>query len=465
MTDATAVRWAGLFGPRYGAYTIMLGFGVTLSAIQGLVATTTLPSAVGEVGGLAYYSWATTLYMVGSILSAASGGLIKSRLGARRGFIGAALVFIAGTVICGAAPVMAVLLVGRTVQGLGGGLILALCYAIVRDQYPEVLWPKAFALMSGVWGAAALFGPLLGGVFASIGYWRLSFLSMVPIAAVVAIQASVLLPRVAAADGDATYPYRRLALLGAAIVAIAAAGNTGSPGGSLGLVGGALIAIWVALRLDDRAAHRMLPTSPFSPSNALGAGLWMVFMLSASICSFGIYGPLLLQMLHGVSPLAAGYIMALESVSWTAAALLTASLAPSRTPVTIIAGPVVTGIGLIGLSVFVATGPFSLIILSVILSGVGVGGCWAFVSGAILRGAPEGEGDLAGSAIPTVQTAGYAMGSAFAGMIANALDIAEGMAVETTRDIAVWVHAGFILTAVVATIMAVRLVLMNNDDV
>ncbi|MFP6743759.1 MAG: hypothetical protein VCB77_01050 [Alphaproteobacteria bacterium] len=209
----------------------------------------------------------------------------------------------------------------------------------------------------------------------------------------------------------------------------------------------------------------MLPTSPFSPSNAMGAGLWMVPTLSASICSFGIYGPLLLQMFHGVSPLAAGYIMALESVSWTLAALFTASLAPSRTPVTIIAGPVVTGLGLVGLAIFVATGPIALIVLSVILSGVCVGACWAFDSGAILRGAPEAEANLAGSSIPTVQTAGYVLGSAFAGMIANALNIAEGMLVETTRDIAVWIHAGFILTAAVATVMAVRLVLLADDDV
>ena len=111
MTDAATLRWGELFGRPHGAYTTMLGFGVTLSAIQGLVATTTLPSAVGEVGGLTFYSWAATLYMVGSILSAASGGLIKSRFGARRRFMGAAIVFTVGTVICGAAPVMAVLLV------------------------------------------------------------------------------------------------------------------------------------------------------------------------------------------------------------------------------------------------------------------------------------------------------------------------------------------------------------------
>jgi len=111
MTDAAMVRWGELFGRPHGAYTTMLGFGVTLSAIQGLVAITTLPSAVGEVGGLTFYSWAATLYLVGSILSAASGGLIKSRFGARWWFTGAAIVFMVGTVICGAAPVMAVLLV------------------------------------------------------------------------------------------------------------------------------------------------------------------------------------------------------------------------------------------------------------------------------------------------------------------------------------------------------------------
>jgi MFS family permease len=462
MTDASTVSWAGLFDRRYGARTTMLGLGVILAAVEGLVVTTALPSAAGEIGGLTFYSWATTLYMVGSILSAASGGLIKSRYGARRGFIGAALVFVAGTIMCGLAPTMAVLLVGRAVQGLGGGLILALCYAIVRDSYPETLWPKAFALMSGVWGTAALLGPLMGGVFASMGYWRLSFLSMVPIAIFVAVLAFVLLPKAVPANGDAPYPIGRLALLGAAILAVAMAGNIGTLFGSVCLIGGALIAMMIALRLDDRAADRMLPRAPFSPSNPVGAGLWIVLVMSASICSFGIYGPLLLQMLHGVSPLMAGYIVAAESVSWTAAALFTASLAPSRTPITIIAGPVITTFGLIGLALFVAAGPMSLIILSVFLSGAGIGACWAFVSDAILRGATDDDGDLAGSSIPTVQTAGYALGSALAGIIANGVGIAEGMSVETTKDIAVWVHVGFVAPAIVATAMAVRLVQLGR---
>jgi hypothetical protein len=288
---------------------------------------------------------------------------------------------------------------------------------------------------------------------------------MVPIAFVVAVQAAALLPRTASANGEAGYPFGRLALLAVGILAVASAGNTGSLIGSAWLVGGALIAVTLVLWLDDRAADRMLPTSPLSPSTTVGAGLWIVLILSASICSFGIYGPLLLQMFHGVSPLTAGYIMAFESVSWTAAALFTASLASSRTAAAIISGPAITALGLIGLAAFVPAGPLWLVIAAVFLSGAGIGACWAFVSGAILHGTAADEGDLAGSAIPTIQTAGFALGSAFAGMIANALGIAEGMSAETTRDIAFWVHAGFIPTAAVATVMAVRLVLLADDDV
>src|SRR3546814_1525110 len=75
---------------------------------------------------------------------------------------------------------MVLLLIARTVQGLGSGLLLSGAHGLVRDLFPAASWSRAFALISAVWGIAALAGPLIGGVFAAIGEWRLGFIAMLP---------------------------------------------------------------------------------------------------------------------------------------------------------------------------------------------------------------------------------------------------------------------------------------------
>src|ERR1700682_1404899 len=60
---------------------------------------------------------------------------------------------------------------------IGGGLLSALAYVLVRNAFPEALWPRVFGLLAGVWSVTVLIGPLIGGVFASYGHWRSAFVN------------------------------------------------------------------------------------------------------------------------------------------------------------------------------------------------------------------------------------------------------------------------------------------------
>src|ERR1700730_13000013 len=64
---------------------------------------------------------------------------------------------------------------GRFVQGLRGGLLSALAYVLVRNVFPEDLWPRVFGLFAGVWSVSVPIGPLIGGLFAGYGNWRGAF--------------------------------------------------------------------------------------------------------------------------------------------------------------------------------------------------------------------------------------------------------------------------------------------------
>ena len=144
----TIVVLAGIFGP----------------AVNAFITATVLPSVVKEIGGLSLYAWAATAYAVASIVGSAGSSVLMRKLGTRLALIVATLVLVAGTATCGAAPSMTVVVAGRALQGAGGGLTFGIVHAMVRELFPEPMWPSRLALLSSMWGVAAIGGPFFGGV-------------------------------------------------------------------------------------------------------------------------------------------------------------------------------------------------------------------------------------------------------------------------------------------------------------
>src|SRR5204863_298222 len=90
---------------------------------------------VAEIGGAGFYAWATMVYMVASIIGAASAAPLSTRLGARRGYVLAGLLFLGGSAGCGLSPTMLFLLLARAVQGFGGGLLLSRSVGIANWMF------------------------------------------------------------------------------------------------------------------------------------------------------------------------------------------------------------------------------------------------------------------------------------------------------------------------------------------
>jgi MFS family permease len=180
-----ATSWSMLFQGRHAAHTLLLILSLSMSATNVWIVATILPSVVADIGGAEFYAWPTTLYTVAAILGTASGRFIRATLGFRRGFMAGVLVFLAGSEGCAVAPHMLVLLGARAIQGGGAGVLSGLSYAIISAYYPEDLRPRVLSAFTGVWGVAALLGPMVGGVFAELGWWRGAFWVTIPLIFVV----------------------------------------------------------------------------------------------------------------------------------------------------------------------------------------------------------------------------------------------------------------------------------------
>ncbi len=266
--------WVELLQGRNAIYSLALGGSVTLHALNIYIAITIMPSVVAEVGGLDYYAWSTTLFVVASILGSAISARLLQRVGARGAYAAAALVFGAGTVICALAPSMPLLLTGRFVQGFGGGLLYALAYGVIRLIFPEHLWARAIGLISAMWGIATLTGPAIGGVFAEIGAWRAAFWSLIPFITIFAIMAFATLP--GKGDSDETpsrLPFPQLTLLTASVIMLSA----GSLGDALFWnvigIGGTVALAGLLVAVELRSETRLLPRGALKRDRAAGCSL------------------------------------------------------------------------------------------------------------------------------------------------------------------------------------------------
>src|SRR4030095_4295281 len=142
-------------------------------------------------------------------------------VGMRRGVLLAVGVFVAGAAICATAPSMPVVVVGRAVQGLGSGVLIAPAHSLVRELFPESLWQRMLTAISCAWAIPALGGPVVGGVLAGLGLWRAAFWVMAPIALVAGAFTWSTLPRSEKHDTRATrVPFGRLALICLSVLCI-----------------------------------------------------------------------------------------------------------------------------------------------------------------------------------------------------------------------------------------------------
>jgi MFS family permease len=445
---------------------VLLG-GVLLHSMNVLVTATLLPSIVADVGGSNLMSWPTTAFVASSIVAATGTGIVSTAVGNRRAFCSGAVIYAIGAVLCALAPSIGLVIAGRFVQGLGGGLLSALAFVLVRNVFPEDLWPRVFGLFAGVWSVSVPIGPLIGGLFAGYGNWRGAFFAITGVGGLLGVAALFILPA-NAVSGDPTeirVPGLRVTLICAAIALLSLASVLMGPAIKSSFIVAAIGTFVLMLRIDREATAALLPSDAFSLRSATGAGLWMVWLLSIAYSPLAIYAPLFLQRLHAVNPLTAGYMVAGASLAWTAAALTVASLSDEWPERLIVAGPIAMAVGLLGLGLLMAPGPVAAQLLPIFLIGIGIGVCWAFIAQRIMTGAKHGEENIAAASVATVQQAGIAFGAAVAGLVANASGLGDGLHTSSVLRAAFWVPMAFVAAPLAASMIGRRLVTLKSGRV
>lgn len=425
------MQWREIVAPGLRQPLAAACLGVWLHAADSLLVSTMVPAIVAEIGGIELVPWTFALYEMGTIVTGAAGGLLSMRFGIRLPMALAGALFAFGCAISALAPSMEVLLLGRVFQGLGGGGLMAFSFVLTAVRFPPRLVPRVMAAISTIWGVSAFTGPLIGGLFVEFAHWRGGFWFFALQASALSIWLFLQKYRGAAPSGEGAkhFPIVRLMWLCAGVLLVAYGGIDVGLFSTTIYVALGIACLVLFIRLDaGKEENRLLPPRPLSLFNPVGAAFVMVMCFAAATTAVTIYVPLLITSLHGVSVLTAGYIIALESIGWTVAALLVSGQPQERDRMFILTGMTIITAGVAGLIYAVPEGPIWLIAVFTSMIGFGFGTAWTFVLRLATALAPKEETQRVSSALPTVHRLGFALGAAFLGIVANASGIDDGPA-------------------------------------
>jgi EmrB/QacA subfamily drug resistance transporter len=186
MTESKRKRVA--FDPAVLRVLSSLALGMFLAALDQTVMSTAGATIATHFGQLTGQGWLLTSYLLASLITTPIYGRLSDGLGRRPLFVTALAVFVVGSTIAALAPTFGILVIGRTVQGLGAGGLFSLAFAVISDLVPPRERARYILVFVVVFGSSSLLGPIVGGVIATqnsilgIVGWRWIFILNIPIA-------------------------------------------------------------------------------------------------------------------------------------------------------------------------------------------------------------------------------------------------------------------------------------------
>jgi EmrB/QacA subfamily drug resistance transporter len=301
---------------------VMLSTG--LVALDSTIIATAVPSIVSDLGGFEQFPWLFSIYLLTQAVTVPLYGKFADVLGRKPVMLFGIAVFLLGSVLCGAAWSMPVLIISRAIQGIGAGAVLPISMTMVGDQYTVEERAKVQGYLASVWAMASVIGPTLGGIFAEYLTWRWIFFVNVPVGAVAVV---VLVLKFTESVERRKH---RIDYLGAALLTLGCsllilglleggvAWRWGSVESVLIFVASAAMLIGFVF-VERRAVEPVVPLWVFSRRTLVGGNL-VSLIIGALLIGMSSYLPTFAEGVMGTGALVAGLTLGALTVGWPLAA-------------------------------------------------------------------------------------------------------------------------------------------------
>ncbi|MCJ8011239.1 MFS transporter [Paenibacillus sp. KQZ6P-2] len=289
------------------------------SAINQTIVSTAMPRIIAILGGMDYYTWVITIYMLSSTIATVLVGKLSDIYG-RKPFILAGIVFfIIGAFLSGTSKDIFQLITYRGIQGIGAGIIMASAFTAVGDLFSPRERGKWTGIMMAVFGFSSVLGPTLGGWLVDNLQWKWLFWIFLPLGVVAFVMIMMLFPKVPRKKSEKIDYFGSLFLTMTIVPLLLGFSWAGTKyeWGSwqiLSLFGGAAVFLILFILVERVVKSPVLPLSLFrndivTISNVIG------FIMNAGMMGALIYLPFFVQGVEGISPTYSGYVTMPMSIS------------------------------------------------------------------------------------------------------------------------------------------------------
>ena len=297
-----------------------------MAAIEATIVATAIPSIVADLGGFSLFSWVFSAFLLAQAVTIPIYGKFADLYGRKPVFTFGVVVFLFGSVLCGFAQSMNMLILFRLIQGIGAGAVQPIATTIVGDIFSMTERARVQGYISSVWGVSSIIGPALGAFFVQYVRWAWIFWVNVPIG-VLAVAGIWLFLGEEVHKQEHEIDYIGSALIfisiSALMVVFIQAGTvwTWSSAPVLLLLGVFSVGTYLFILQEKRAAEPIMPLEIWKDSLIVVANL---ATLTTGVVLIGVasFLPTYIQGVMDKSPIIAGFALSFMSMGWVIAATL-----------------------------------------------------------------------------------------------------------------------------------------------